>query len=66
MDSTNETVTCLDGSFIIRAPAGQQTKCFYWRPGINNGRERYYYNEVVHCMYKVSPPTTTEIVIVVN
>ena len=66
MDFTNETVTCLDGSFIIRAPAGQQTNCPNWRPGINHGRERYYYNRDVHCMYKISTPTTTEIVIAVN
>ena len=65
MVSTNETVTCLFGSFIIRAPAGQQANCSNWRPGINNGRERYY-NGVVHCMYKVFTHTTTEIVIAVN
>jgi hypothetical protein len=66
MVSTKETVTCLDGFFIIRAPAGQQTICSYWRLGVNNGRERYYYNGVVHCMHKVSTPTTTENVIAVN
>jgi hypothetical protein len=52
MVSSMATVTCLDGTTITRVE-GQQTNCSHWRPGATNGRERYYYNGVVHAMLRV-------------
>ena len=55
MISHQNTIRCDDDSIITKTP-GQATACFYWRPGLKGGRERGYYNGIVHHMFKIVKP----------
>jgi hypothetical protein len=57
------TIRCDDGTSITKV-AGQITTCSYWRRGLKNGKERGYYNGVVHHMLKVNKADGTSVIIV--
>jgi hypothetical protein len=60
------TVQCNDRSCITKEPS-QGATCSYWRPGLNSGKERGYYNGVVHQLFRVNRPDgTTTIILAVN
>jgi hypothetical protein len=60
------TVQCTNGTSITLTPS-QEATCSYWRPGTNAGKERGYYNGVVHQLFRVNRPNgTSTIIIAVN
>jgi hypothetical protein len=56
-------IRCDDNTTINRVP-GQVTTCSYWRPGLKNGRERGYYNGVVHHMLKIHKADGSFVIVV--
>jgi hypothetical protein len=61
---THLSVIRCDDDATINKVAGQITTCSYWRPGLKGGRERGYYNGVVHHMFRVNKADGTFVIIV--
>jgi hypothetical protein len=61
---THVNVIRCDDNTTINKLAGQVTTCSYWRPGVKNGKERGYYNGVVHHMFKIHKADGSFVIIV--
>lgn len=57
------SVRCHDDTHITREQS-VTTVCSYWRPGLKDGKERGYYNGVVHHMFRVNRADGTSVVII--
>jgi hypothetical protein len=57
------TIKCTDGTYTTKVQS-PVTTCSYWRLGHKEGKERGYYNGVVHQMFRVNRADGTAVIIV--